>query len=1134
MIDRNDVQWYRDAIIYQLHVKSFFDSNNDGIGDFGGLTQKLDYVKDLGATAIWLMPFYPSPLRDDGYDISNYRDINPAYGSLRDFKAFVRAAHERGLRVIIELVINHTSDQHPWFQRARAARPGSAARNFYVWANDDKGYKDAPIIFLDVEKSNWAYDETAKAFYWHRFYSHQPDLNFDNPRVIEAVLDVMRFWLDMGVDGLRLDAIPYLVEREATLCENLPETHAIIKKIRAAVDAGYPDRMLLAEANVWPEEAAGYFGEGDECHMAFHFPLMPRIYMALAQEDRHPITDIMRQTPEIPDGAQWAIFLRNHDEMTLAMVTDKERDYLWSFYAADRRARINLGIRRRLAPLLESDRRKIELLNSLLLSMPGTPVLYYGDEIGMGDNIYLGDRDGVRTPMQWSVDRNGGFSRADPARLYLPAIQDPIYGFSAVNVEAQLANPWSLLTWMRRMIAVRRSSLALGRGGLRFLYPANRKVLAYLREIDGERILCVVNVSRAPQAVELDLAEFEGAAPIEMTAGSPFPPIGSAPYVLTLPAYGFIWFRLEAVKEERQAQQPVPELFTLVATGKIETIFAGRELVAFERDVAPKFLSSRRWVSARRGPIASVSVKDFAVLRNAGEDRRFVLPLLDIRFSGGAADHHDFGSKQSKIMKLIDSRSSERDASEKAASAFPHPTLETYFTPFAAEAEREDAPPLSSAVARLRRSARMGLLYDADACPAFGRSMLEAFRHADSIEAARGGRIVFSLTSPLDPAVDIGVADTHPLGAAQRNTTLVLGKQFALKIYRRLQPGEHPEVEIKRFLTEVAKFANTPRLLGVADYVGADGASSTLATLETFVRCQGDAWTWTLEALKRILETLAMAPAPVDQTDQAAPAGFSTYAPHVRRLGLRTAQMHQALATPTGDPAFKAEPLTLADVRETASRAREAAARGFARLETLARRAGGAERADIERLIGRQQECRKLLDALEEEPRGAIKIRIHGDYHLGRALVVKDDVIIVGFEGCGRGDDLQAQERCKKDMRAKTSPLRDVATMLRSFAHVAAAARRGIAKLVPDPEMAATRLSEQLVEFSEIFVESYLSAARGSPIAIEDQGTRRRLLILYLLAAAFEEIESGGHSADEIEIPAEGVNAILDRAARLF
>jgi maltose alpha-D-glucosyltransferase/alpha-amylase len=1095
MIDRNDVQWYRDAIIYQLHVKSFFDSDNDGIGDFRGLTQKLDYVKDLGATAIWLMPFFPSPLRDDGYDISNYRDVNRAYGSLRDFKAFVRAAHERGLRVIIELVINHTSDQHPWFQRARAAKPGSAARNFYVWADDDKGYSDVPIIFLDVEKSNWTYDEIAKAFYWHRFYAHQPDLNFDNPRVIEAVLDVMRYWLDMGVDGLRLDAIPYLVEREGTACENLPETHAIIKKLRAAIDAFYPDRMLLAEANVWPEEAAGYFGEGDECHMAFHFPLMPRIYMALAQEDRHPITDIMRQTPEIPEGAQWAIFLRNHDEMTLAMVTDKERDYLWSFYAADRRARINLGIRRRLAPLLEDDRRKIELLNSLLLSMPGTPVLYYGDEIGMGDNIYLGDRDGVRTPMQWSVDRNGGFSRADPARLFLPTIQDPIYGFSAVNVEAQLANPWSLLTWMRRMIAVRRSSLALGRGGLRFLYPSNRKVLAYLREFQGERILCVVNVSRAPQAVELDLSEFAGAAPVEMTAGSPFPVIGTAPYVLTLSAYGFIWFRLETVKAERQAPQPVPELFTLVATGKIETIFAGRELIAFERDVAPRFLTSRRWVSARGG-IQSVEVKDFAVLRNAGAERRFVLPLLDVHFASGAP--------------------------------------QTYFTPFAAEADREESPPLSAAVARLRRGARMGLLYDAEACPAFGQSMLEAFRCDDAIPAERGGRVQFSTSASLDPLTDVEASGAHLLGASQRNATVVVGKRYALKIYRRLHPGDRPDVEIKRFLTETAKFANTPRLLGVADYVDPAGVHTTLATLETFVRSQGDAWTWTLEALRRILEVLAMAPAEIDPGDAAAPAGFSTYAPHVRRLGLRTAQMHQALATPTSDPAFKAEPMTLIDVRMAIEDAREAAARGFARAAALANRPGGAERADIRRLLDRQLECRRLFDVLEQEPLGAIKIRIHGDYHLGRALVVKDDVIIVGFEGCGRDDEDDAEALCEKHMRAKTSPLRDVATMLRSFAHVAAAARRGIAKLVPDPEMAATRLRAQLVEFSEIFVESYFSAVSGSAVAIEDQGTRRRLLILYLLAAAFEEIDGGGRFKDDLEIPADGVNAILDRAARLF
>ncbi len=464
MIDRTDPQWYRDAIIYQVHVKSFFDANNDGIGDFDGLTAKLDYIRDLGVTAIWVMPFYPSPLRDDGYDIADYRDINQSYGTMDQFRTFVDEAHARGLRVITELVINHTSDQHPWFQQARNAPKDSEWRNFYVWSDTDEKYTDTRIIFLDTEASNWTWDPVAKAYYWHRFYSHQPDLNFDNPKVLDAVIEVMRYWLDMGVDGLRLDAIPYLIERDGTNCENLPETHTVIKKIRAALDESYPDRMLLAEANQWPEETAQYFGDGDECHMAFHFPLMPRMYMAIAQEDRHPITDIMRQTPEIPDGCQWAIFLRNHDELTLEMVTDKERDYLWSFYAADRRARINLGIRRRLAPLLENDRRKIELMKFLVLSMPGTPVLYYGDEIGMGDNIYLGDRDGVRTPMQWSPDRNGGFSRSDPARLFLPTIQDPIYGFDAVNVEAQARAQTSLLNWTRRMIAIRNNHVSLGRG----------------------------------------------------------------------------------------------------------------------------------------------------------------------------------------------------------------------------------------------------------------------------------------------------------------------------------------------------------------------------------------------------------------------------------------------------------------------------------------------------------------------------------------------------------------------------------------------------------------------------------------------------------------------------------------------
>jgi maltose alpha-D-glucosyltransferase / alpha-amylase len=1085
MIDRNDVRWYRDAIIYQLHVKSFFDANNDGIGDFAGLTEKLDYLKDLGATAIWVMPFYPSPLRDDGYDISSYRGINPAYGSLRDFKRFVREAHERGLRVITELVINHTSDQHPWFQRARAAKPGSAARNFYVWANTDRAYKDAPVIFLDTEKSNWTWDDQAKAFYWHRFYAHQPDLNFDNPRVLEAVLDVMAHWLDMGVDGLRLDAIPYLVKREGTNCENLPETHAVLKKIRAAVDARYSDRMLLAEANLWPEETAQYFGQGDECHMAFHFPLMPRIYMALAQEDRHPITDIMRQTPEIPDGAQWAIFLRNHDEMTLAMVTGKERDYLWSFYAADPRARINLGIRRRLAPLLENDRRKIELLNSLLLSMPGTPVLYYGDEIGMGDNIYLGDRDGVRTPMQWSLDRNGGFSRADPAKLFLPAIQDPVYGFSAVNVEAQLASPSSLLTWMRRMIAVRRSYVSFGRGTLRFLYPSNRKVLAYLRESPDERILCVANVSRAAQAVELDLAEFKDAVPIELTAGTHFPAIESRFYLLTLPAYGFFWFRLEAgdASKDRHDQQLAPGLFTLVATGKLETILAGRELIAFERTVAPRFLTSRRWFGRDETLIAGgVSVKDFAVLRDGGQSR-FVLPILDVKPPSGR--------------------------------------VETYFMPLAAEPEREQGPSVADAAARLRRGGLTGMLYDADACEGFAPAMLAALRRGERLDTGQGGRISFSPAPALGAEPMIAAADVHRVGAGQRNSSLVLANQMMLRIHHRLQTGEDSKVEILRFLTDVAHFAHSPPLLGVIEHVDRAENRTVLAILQTFMRNQGDAWTWTLEAVKRILEAVALTPG---QDDRARHEEFATYVPHMRRLGLRTAEMHKALAAPTADPAFKAEALAFDDVRKTGEAARILAKRAFARLRTIAANTSGGKRIGAERLLSRRQECFSLIGKLVQKPHGAIRIRIHGDYRLGRLLVVKDDVIIVDF---GEGPSISPDQK-----RAKTSPLRDVAVMLRSFAHAVAAAKRDLAGLVPGATLAAVRLREELVEFSQIFIQAYMEAARDSPIWIDDEGTRRRLLVLYLLAEALHEIENEAEKrADWIDSSIDSVNAILDRMA---
>jgi maltose alpha-D-glucosyltransferase/alpha-amylase len=535
--------WYKDAVIYQLHVRTFCDSNNDGIGDFGGLMQKLDYLQELGVNTIWLLPFFPSPLRDDGYDIANYRAIHPNYGTLEDFKTFLAAAHARGLRVIIEMVLNHTSDQHPWFQESRSSRD-NPKRDWYVWSDTDDRYKEVRIIFLDTELSNWAWDPVSKSYYWHRFFSHQPDLNWDNPAVFEEMWDVMKFWLDLGVDAFRLDAVPYLIERDGTNGENLPETHAIIRRLRKRLDELFPGRMLLAEANQWPADVRAYFGDGDEFHMAFHFPLMPRIFMAVQLEDRKPIIEILEQTPQIPENCQWCTFLRNHDELTLEMVTDVERDYMYDAYATDKTMRLNLGIRRRLAPMMDNDRRRIQLLNVLLMSLPGTPVIYYGDEIGMGDNIYLGDRNGVRTPMQWNGGWNGGFSGADPERLYSPLISNPVFGYQAINVEAQKRSQHSLLAWTKRLIEVRKSSRIFSRGSIEFLRPSNHRVLAYIRKLGDEQVLAINNLSSSAQAVELDLKEHKGAVPVEMAGRNLFPRIGELPYLMTLGPYQSFWFRL--------------------------------------------------------------------------------------------------------------------------------------------------------------------------------------------------------------------------------------------------------------------------------------------------------------------------------------------------------------------------------------------------------------------------------------------------------------------------------------------------------------------------------------------------------------------------------------------------------------
>src|SRR6059058_991700 len=613
-----DPLWYKDAVIYELHVKTFCDSDGDGMGDFRGLIQKLDYLQELGVTAIWLLPFYPSPLRDDGYDIADYFDVNPNFGTLDDFRAFLDAAHQRNLRVITELVINHTSDQNPWFQKSRRAAPGSPEREFYVWSDTPEKYKDARIIFKDFETSNWAWDPVAKAYYWHRFYSHQPDLNFDNPAVLEALEKVCDFWLALGVDGLRLDAIPYLYEREDTSCENLPETHDYLRKLRTHVDGKFPNRMLLAEANQWPEDAVAYFGKGDESHMNFHFPLMPRMFMALQMEDRFPIIDILEQTPSVPDSCQWAMFLRNHDELTLEMVTDEERDYMYRVYATDPHARINLGIRRRLAPLLANSRRKIELLNTLLFSMPGTPIVYYGDEIGMGDNFYLGDRNGCRTPMQWSPDRNAGFSRANPQQLYLPVTIDPEYHYEAVNVENQQKNLSSLLWWMRRVIAMRRNFKAFSRGSLKFLHPDNPKVLAFLRRWENETIVVVANLSRFSQSAELDLSRFAGCVPMEVFSRNLFRPIRKSSYVITLGPHAYYWFALQSPTDTRRTSKKriVP---TIKVPAQFDILLGNSQRDQLEREVLPNYVRTCRWFGSKARTFRHLRViEELAISPDAG------------------------------------------------------------------------------------------------------------------------------------------------------------------------------------------------------------------------------------------------------------------------------------------------------------------------------------------------------------------------------------------------------------------------------------------------------------------------------------------------------------------------------------
>jgi maltose alpha-D-glucosyltransferase / alpha-amylase len=1072
-----DPFWYKDAIIYELHVRAFCDSDGDGSGDFRGLTRKLDYLQDLGVTALWLLPFYPSPLRDDGYDIADYRGIHPLYGTLPDFRRFLREAHRRGLRVITELVLNHTSDQHPWFQRARRAPPGSSWRDFYVWSDTPDKYKDARVIFRDSEPSNWTLDPAANAFFWHRFYAHQPDLNFDHPAVHEALLGVVDFWLGLGVDGMRLDAVPYLYEREGTSCESLPETHAFLRKLRRHVDTRFAGRMFLAEANQWPEEAAAYFGDGDECQMSFHFPLMPRLFMAIRMEDRFPILDVLDQTPPIPQSCQWALFLRNHDELTLETVTDEDRDFMVRAYAADPQARINLGIRRRLAPLLGNHRRRMELMNGLLFSLPGSPVIYYGDEIGMGDNIYLGDRNGVRTPMQWSADKNAGFSRSNPQKLYLPIIIDPEYHYEAINVEAQQGNPGSLLSWMRRLIALRKRYRAFSRGSVEFLYPENPKVLAFLRRHGEEVLLVVANLSRFVQYVELDLSSLRGAVPVELFGQTPFPPIGERPFLLTLGPHGFYWFSLESVRPvvvRLPEEEPVP---SVRVEGGWECLLERRYRAELD-GIVRAYLRRTRWFGNAMRPFSGARVVEC-----------FQMP--------GAA-----GVTRLCFVKV----STTQDESE------------TIVLPLAfaagADAERVEQERPGLILARLcRKKSVDGLLYDALGERSLSEALLRAIAEHRSFRGLTG-RLVASTTRRM----------------RRGRGELELAAHSELTIYRRLEEAPNPDLELRLFLTETSAGAPVLPVLGALEYRRARGRPLSVGVLQERVEGTSDLRSWTEEFLGRALDRLrprlaepASAPMPqrplVELGDEPIPATarelWSPYLEIAEKLGLRTADLHTALAAARRDPDLVPEAISPHYQRSLYQSVRSGLYRAF---ELLRRRLGElppAVQPNALRLLGREEALAAHLRSFLGRKISFQRIRCHGDLHLGRVLLVRGDLAIVGFEG-EAGASIG-------ERRLRRSALRDVASMLRSFQWAAAAALQRAQDAALDPWARSWEIWS-----SAAFLRGYLAGAGSAPFLPAVRAEASALLELHLLEKAFAELRLALEEREErMRVPLLGLLRLI-------
>ncbi|MGH7808322.1 MAG: maltose alpha-D-glucosyltransferase [Thermodesulfobacteriota bacterium] len=1099
----DDPLWYKDAVIYELHVKAFYDSNTDGIGDFEGLTEKLDYLEDLGITAIWLLPFYPSPLKDDGYDIADYFNIHPNYGTLRDFKEFLREAHKRGIRVITELVLNHTSDQNAWFRKSRKAKPGSSWRNFYVWSDTAERYKDARVIFKDFETSNWAWDPVAKAYFWHRFYSHQPDLNYDNPQVERTVFRAMDHWLDMGVDGLRLDAVPYLFEREGTNCENLLETHECLKRLRAHIEGKFKNRMLLAEANQWPEDAVAYLGNGDECHMAFHFPLMPRMFVSFWMEDRFPIINILDQTPAIPETCQWALFLRNHDELTLEMVTDEERDYMYRVYAKDPTARINLGIRRRLAPLLGNNRRRMEIMSFLLFSLPGTPVIYYGDEIGMGDNYYLGDRNGVRTPMHWSADRNAGFSRANPQKLYLPIIIDPEYHYEAVNVENQQRNPTSLLWWMRRVIAMRKRFKAFGRGSIEFLNPANPKVLAFIRQYEDEIILVVVNLSRFSQVVELDLSKFAGYMPEEVFGGNRFPIIKDSPYVLTLGFHDYFWFSLNKEQEVIDIKdiETIPELS--VSGGSLDVVFQGKAKEDLEEEILPLYIEGRRWFGGKARNIQQINIiENIKIEKN---DSSHIL-FLEVRYTEGAADTY-----------LLPISFTSGDGAEKII--------------------RENS---QGVIARLKSRSGDGIIYDSVYDEEFHKALLWMVIRRLTTKGLEGQLIAYHgrFLRKFDDDKDLSVRKSQVLQSEQSNTSILYGNELFLKLFRRLDEGINPDLEIGRFLTERTSFRNVPPFAGAIEYRRPRSEPIIVGLLQAFVPNQGDAWKYTLDSLRGYFESLLSRkgeitemPDPpaslLESAFQEIPVILQeliglVYLEMARLLGKRTAELHLALSSDTEDPNFAPEPFSVLYQRAL-----------YQSMQSLTRMVVGLLRKNLKNLpdslrekaneiLGSEKQIIEHFKVVFKKKISAMKIRTHGDYHLGQVLYTGNDFVIIDFEG--------EPARPLSERRLKRSPLRDVAGMIRSFHY---AVYNSLFKQIPFKPEEIERLEPWALLWYKyiagVFLGSYLVTAGDAPFIPKDREELNIMLRAYLLEKAIYELGYElNNRPDWTIIPIKGIKDLIE------